>query len=393
MEKRLDAIVVGLGAMGSAATYQLAKSGKNVLGIDQFSPPHSKGSSHGDTRITRLAIGEGEEYIPLALRSHDIWREIEAETKRSLLTTTGGLIIGSDTAPASHGASNFVERTAKAAERFGIAHERLDAKEIRRRFPPFAVHDNEFAYYEHDAGFLRPEVCVKAQLELAEKYRAVLRKNERVLEVIPSASGDSVRIRTDHAVYEAEQAVLTVGPWIKNFLPKKQAEQFAVYREVLYWFDSKKGIDQFSPDKFPIFIWTSDRDVDVLYGFPAIDGAHGGVKVATEQFTVATTPTTFKEHVTADEITAMQRHAQQYIPALDGDCVKSASCKYTCTPDFGFVIDTLPDHPQVIVASPCSGHGFKHSAAIGESIAQMVADGHSKIDMGKFTFERFEENQ
>jgi sarcosine oxidase len=390
MEKPFDTIIVGMGAMGSAATYQLAQSGNRVLGIDQFSPPHSKGSSHGDTRITRLAIGEGEQYVPFALRSHEIWRAIEHETRKNLLTTTGGLMIGSESAPASHGAMNFVERTRQTAEKYGIEHETLDAKDIRKRFPPFAVRDNEFAYYEHEAGFLRPEACVQAQLELAEKYKAVLHTHERVLEVLPRSSGDSVQVRTDRGTYEAEKAVLTVGPWIKDFLPEKFAKQFTVYREVLYWFDSKNGIDQFSPEKFPIFVWVSDRDTDVLYGFPAIDGKNGGVKVATEQFTVSTTPQTFKEEVSPDEIETMQEHTKQYIPSLDGKCIKSASCKYTCTPDFGFVIDALPDHPQIIVASPCSGHGFKHSAAIGESISQLVTDGKSALDTSMFTFKRFE---
>lgn len=391
MEKPFDTIVLGLGAMGSAAMYQLAKRGNRVLGIDQYSPPHTKGSSHGDTRITRLAIGEGEQYVPFALRSHEIWREIEQETRQSLLVTTGGLIIGSRNAPASHGAANFVERTTKAARKFGIEHDVLNATEIRRRFPSFAIRDDEYGYYEKEAGFLRPETCIQTQLELAERYRAVLRKNEKVLEVISSASGDSVQVRTDQGIYEAEKAVLTVGPWIKDFLPEHLANRFTVYREVLYWFNSKRELDQFTPDKFPIFIWVSDRDVDVLYGFPMIDGPNGGVKVATEQFTVSTTPETFKEKVTADEIAVMQRHTQQYIPSLDGDCVKAASCKYTCTPDFGFIIDRLPDHPQVIVASPCSGHGFKHSAAIGEALAEMATQDRSKIDLSKFGFGRFKD--
>jgi sarcosine oxidase len=390
MEKPFDAIVVGLGAMGSAATYQLAKSGKRVLGIDQFSPPHAKGSSHGETRITRLAIGEGEHYVPLALRSHELWREIESETRRNLLTTTGGLIIGSNSAKQeSHGIPRFFQQTIDVAQKHGIAHELLNANEIRRRFPPFAVRDDEFGYYEHEAGFLRPEVCIQAQLELAEKYRALLRKEEHVLEVIPKASGDSVQVRTDKGAYEAEKAILTVGSWIKDFLPKHLAQQFTVYRQVLYWFDAKKGIEQFTPDNFPIFIWVSDRNMDGMYGFPAIDGNHGGIKVATEQFMESTTPDAFNEEVSPQEIATMQKNVREYLPDLDGDCVKARACKYTCTPDFGFVIDQLPDHPQLLVVSPCSGHGFKHSAAIGESVAQIITQGRSKIDMSKFKLDRF----
>ncbi|TSC57997.1 MAG: sarcosine oxidase [Candidatus Peregrinibacteria bacterium Greene0416_19] len=386
MKKSLDTIVIGLGAMGSAAAYQLSKRGERVLGIDQFSPPHAKGSSHGDTRITRLAIGEGREYVPLALRSHEIWREIEAATHDELLTVTGGLIIGNDRAAPSHGVSNFVQRTREAAQAFGITHQMMTAKEIRKRFPPFALRDDEVGYYEEQAGFVRPEACIRAQLDLARQNGAEVRANETVLEVIPSGSNDRVTVRTDRGSYEAATAVLTVGAWIRQFVRPDLAQLFTVHREVLYWFDAPGKMEEFEPGKFPIFIWVSDRDMDLLYGFPDVDGQ--GVKVATEQFTTSTTPETFQEQVTDEEIATMQRHTRQYLPGLTGPCKKAAACKYTCTPDFGFVIDHLPDHPQVIVASPCSGHGFKHSTAIGEMIAELAMTGQTTIDREPFRWEK-----
>src|SRR5580692_10504360 len=162
--KRYQAIVIGLGAMGSAALYQLAKRGASVLGIDRYAPPHVHGSSHGDTRITRLAIGEGEHYTPLARRSHEIWREIEKETGADLLTVTGGLILSSPTKTAFTHVEDFFENTLAAARKHGIAHELLDAGEIRKRFPQFAVRNDEVGYFEKEAGFLRPEECVRSQL-------------------------------------------------------------------------------------------------------------------------------------------------------------------------------------------------------------------------------------
>src|SRR5262245_32171576 len=166
--QRYDTIVLGLGAMGSAALFHLAKRGQNVLGIDRFSPPHTLGSSHGDTRVTRLAIGEGAHYTPLVMRSHQLWRDIEKETGRDLMTTTGGLIISSQSTTSRMHVQDFFGTTVAAAETYGIEHEILDAQAIRRRFPPFNVRDDEIGYFEHEAGFLRPEACIAAQLSLAE---------------------------------------------------------------------------------------------------------------------------------------------------------------------------------------------------------------------------------
>src|SRR5262249_24800315 len=152
-----------------------------VLGIDQFSPPHVLGSSHGDTRITRLAIGEGEQYTPFALRSHEIWREIENETGKILLKTNRGLIVSSEGKTQCNHVKNLFEHTVAAAEKYGVEHEILNANEIRERFHQFNVQDNEIGYYEKEAGFVRPEECIKAQLELAAKNKAEIHLNEKAL--------------------------------------------------------------------------------------------------------------------------------------------------------------------------------------------------------------------
>ena len=163
-----DTIVVGLGAMGSATLLQLARRGQRVLGLDRHDPPHAWGSTHGDTRITRVGIGEGEDYVPLVQRSHQIWREIEAETGADLLTQCGALILapGSSTAVV-HGKANFVRRTIAAAERFGIPHEVLAPEDCTRRFPQFRLRGDEVVYHEPGGGYVRPERCVEAQLMLA----------------------------------------------------------------------------------------------------------------------------------------------------------------------------------------------------------------------------------
>jgi sarcosine oxidase len=164
-----DVIVIGLGAMGSATCYQLAKRGAKVIGIDKYSPPHTFGSTHGDTRITRLAIGEGEQFVPFAIRSHEIWRELESETGADLMTTTGGLIMSPASGDPLHGSANFLQTTINAATKFGINHRVLSAAEIAAEFPQFELDGNEKGYFEDSAGFLRPERCVATQLSLAKK--------------------------------------------------------------------------------------------------------------------------------------------------------------------------------------------------------------------------------
>ncbi len=387
-ENHFQTIVLGLGAMGSAATYQLAKRGNRVLGIDQFSPPHIYGSTHGDTRITRQAIGEGEEYTPLSLRAFDIWKEIEKETGKSLFTVNGCLIISSGAKTAINHVENFFENTIAAAKKFHIRHEILDATQIRSRFPQFQIEDNEVGYYEYNAGFLRPEVCVSTQLLLAEKYGAEIHKNEKVESYVEE--NGIVKVKTNLSEYTADKLVISAGPWLPKILGSEYEHIFTVIRQVLYWFDVKETIKHFLPDNCPVFIWELQGNKQGLYGFPAIDGPHGGIKIASEQYEESTTPETVNRDVSKEEIKWMyENFIQPYFPDLSDHCVKAVSCLYTNTPDSNFIIDTHPKFPSILLVSPCSGHGFKHSAAIGEALAQMVIDGKSDIDLSMFKIGRF----
>lgn len=383
---RFDVVVAGLGAAGAATLYQLACRGVRVLGLDRSAPPHAMGSATGDTRITRLAIGEGDAYVPLAMRSHELWRDIEARTGRSLLTVTGGLWISSPARQAETHVAGFFDNTVAAARRFGIAHEILDAAAIRARFPQFAVDDNETGYYEPDAGFVRPEACIAAQLELARAAGAQIHVDEPVEDI---AAGGTVRVRTRRGTYEAARVVLAAGAWLPRFLPPSYARLFTVTRQVQYWFETH-GDGRFEPPAFPVFIWELQRSRHVIYGFPAIDGPHGGLKVATEQYARNVDPdSTDRKIVTADEEREMhERLIAPHIPGLGPGCVKSVACIYTATPDFHFVVDRHPEMPQVIVASPCSGHGFKHSAALGEALAAMALDEAPRVDLSAFSWDR-----
>ncbi|HEY2819274.1 MAG TPA: N-methyl-L-tryptophan oxidase [Casimicrobiaceae bacterium] len=389
MAPQFETIVLGLGAAGSATLYQLAKRGRSVLGIDRFSPPHGEGSSHGDTRITRLAIGEGAQYTPLALRAHEIWRELEKETGRSLLTTDGALILSSAARTSVTHVATFFANTLAAAKRFEIAHEILDANALRRRFPLFNVADDEIGYFEPSAGFVRPEECIRAQLDLAEAKGATIHRDETVLGF--DASDARVTVTTDRAAYSCAHLIVAAGAWLPEWMGRDVARWFKVYRQVLYWFDIEGDAAEYALDRFPVFIWELQGKPQGVYGFPAIDGPRGGLKVSTESFGATTTPQTVTRTVTPEEIAAMHRdYVAPYLRGVGARCLRATTCLYTVTPDFGFVIDRHPRSDRVIVASPCSGHGFKHSAAVGEALAQWIVDGQSRIDLGAFALRRFD---
>ncbi len=385
---KFGTIVLGLGAVGSAAAYQLARRGNRVLGIDRFDPPHAFGSTHGDTRITRLAIGEGAQYTPLAMRSHELWREIEQETGRTLFTACGGLVISSAAKTSTVHIENFFANTLAAAERFGIDHEVLPAAELRRRYPQFSVRDDEVGYFEPSAGLVRPEACVRAELALARARGAEIHVNEIVRGF--AASADAVTVTSDRATYAAERLIIAAGPWLPGLLRPEWAKCFTVSRQVVFWFDVGDSAAAFAPERFPVFIWELQSSRQAIYGFPAIDGPKGGVKISTEQLEATTTPETVDRYVTEDEARAVyERLIAPHMPAVRPKCLRAAACLYTVTPDFGFVIDTHPEFERVLIASPCSGHGFKHSPAIGEALAQRVIDGTSRIDLGAFRIDRF----
>jgi len=384
---RYDAIVLGLGAMGSAALYQLAKRGARVLGIDRFAPPHAMGSSHGDTRVTRLAIGEGDHLTPLAMRAHEIWREIEKETGAELLTSNGGLILSSDKPTSFTHVEGFFANTVAAAEKFGIAHERLDAHAIRARFPVFKVRDNEIGYFEPEAGFVRPEACVAAQLDLAKRNGAELCLNAPVLGFEEDSSG--VRVKTERETCVADRLIVTAGAWLPTLLAPEHAQLFRIYRQVLLWYEIQGPIAAYQPDRFPIFIWELEGETQGIYGFPAIDGGAGGLKVATESYDATITADTVDRDVSAREIASTYRLIGPRIEGVGPRAVKSKVCLYTTTPDFGFVVDWLLGSERILIGSACSGHGFKHSATVGEILAELTRDGRTRFDIAPLRFARF----
>ena len=376
-------IVLGLGAIGSAAAHHLAKLGHHVLGLDQFAPPHAFGSSHGDTRITRLAIGEGTDLTPLALRSHALWRELEQETGATLLTVCGGLVISTRTQQVvSRGVTQFFANTLAAAQQHGIAHELLDANQIRRRFPQFAVRDHETGYYEPEAGFLAVEQCVRAQLTRARQLGADIRVDEKVLGF--EASADAVTVNTDKDSYRADRLLVAAGAWLPKLIGVSVRQP--VPRDAAS--DALVRDRHLAGDILARHL----SDLHLGAGRPAAghlrhsgDRRAGGVKVATESAHVVD-PDSVDRAVTPDEAAAVYAdYVAPYLPGLGPRAIRSAVCLYTEAPGGRFVIDALPEHPRVMFASACSGHGFKHSAALGEALAQRLVHGDSAVELGSFS--------
>jgi sarcosine oxidase len=377
--KTFDAAVFGLGALGSAAAFQLARRGASVLAFDRYAPPHSLGSTHGGSRITRCAIGEGEVYTPFALRSHALWREIEQETAATLFSALGVLIISGPAKTGFNHVEEFFANTLAAARSYGIAHEILDAEAIRRRFPQFRIRDDESGYFEPGAGFLRPEVCVGAQLDLARGHGAEIHLNERVTAFLPRA-GD-VLITTDEDTYAAQRLVIAAGPWLPELLDAPLSGHFRVFRQVQFWF--APADDSFRADRCPVFIWELSGRRHGIYGFPDFDG--GGVKVASEQYDATTTAAGVKRDVDPAECAFMHDHfVAPHLAGVTARCIRTATCLYTVTDGARFVVDRHPDSERIILASCCSGHGFKHSAALGEAIAEEIVDGKSRLDLSPF---------
>ena len=385
-----DTIVVGLGAVGSACLYQLAKRGQRVLGVDRYAPPHAWGSSHGETRITRQAIGEGEAYVPLVSRSHEIWREIEAQTGTELLVQCGALILaGRGSAANHHGKGDFVRRTIAVAERFGIPHEVLDAAEIGARYPQLGLTGEEVGYFEPGGGFVRPERCIAAQLSLARHHGAELLLDTAVAGYQADGPGATVVTTVGGDRFTAAQVVIAAGPWTGGMVGGAMGRHMQVCRQVLHWF----GADDeaaYAPERFPVFIWMhGDTQEDYLYGFPVPSGSKG-VKVATEQYgEVTADPDLLRRDVLAAEMEAMfHDHVAGRLRGVRPGALRSSACMYTVTPDAGFVVDWLPGDGRILVASACSGHGFKHSAGLGEAVAQGIADGAASL--GHFGAARLE---
>ena len=352
--------------MGSAAAAHTAARGQRVLGLEQFQPGHVHGSSHGRSRVIRLAYFEHPSYVPLLRRAYELWGRLETDSGRQLLQMTGGLMIGAPD-------SEVVRGSLRSAREHHLDHELFDAAEIRRRFPPFTPRPGVVAFYEKAAGSLFPEEAIRAHLDRAARHGADLHVDERVEDWRVLASG-SIEVTTTRSRYECRAMILAPGAWAASLF-KIAWLPLEVEPQMLYWFAPADGAAPFAPGRFPIYIWDLGAGVQ-FYGFPADD--RGYVKVAFFR----------SPHI---DIDAMRAALAPCMPALaNGLLVESVSCKYTVTPDHHFVIGRHPDHDNVVIASPCSGHGYKFASVIGEILADLAVNGTTSYSIDLFSPSRFQ---
>jgi len=378
----VDLAVVGLGAFGAAVAWHAARLGLDVVGVDQHHPPHELGSSHAETRVTRLAVGEGAEYVPFVRRAHEIWRELEIAASTPLLHDHGGLIIAPAAQSADSRWGNFVEATAAVAAGAGIGFEQLSAAESRERFPNFLVGDHEVVGREPTAGLVMAEAAVGAQLDAARHAGATLRLGCRVTGLERHGAGVSVRTADGEVV--AREVVLCLGGWAPGF---HDSDRLRVTRQVAYWFEVD-DLDAWRPDHVGFAIWAGRTIEDYVGVFAAPEGGLPGIKVLGEQFVDTTTADSVDRRVTRDEIDRFyEASVRPRLAGVTDTCLKATACLYTNTGDDHFLIDRHPEHEHVTVVSACSGHGFKHSTAIGEAVARRTA-GLPHLDLTPFARDR-----
>jgi sarcosine oxidase len=354
-----DLAVIGLGAVGGSALLSAARAGVRAVGFDRFSPPHEMGSTHGETRIVRAAIGEGTAYSPFALRSFELIEQLAAETGETLLNRCGLLLLGGGLPHSSHAPHGFVETTLEAARLHAIAHDILPDHEVRKRFPAYGRFEGPDAYYEPGAGMGYPERVVAAQISRARDLGAAVHLQTPVTEI--AADGSGICVHTPAGTLRATRAIVSTGAWAPRFLPHALSRHLTVTRQTLHWFEVPTDTSIFEPARMPVFIWND------LYGFP-IATPGGGVKMATENMTSRFDPDAVRRPVDADDIADILPRVRTSFPQLGGH-LRGATCLYTATPDSNFWIAPHPDLPGVTVVSACSGHGFKHAAAVGEAVA------------------------
>ena len=384
MAKRADVVVIGLGGLGSSVLWHLSKAGIRVLGIDQFVPPHDRGSSHGETRITRLAVGEGEAFLPLVARSHQLWREIEHLRRLSLFTQCGALLIDSELESwTKHGAANFFDKTVTYAQQSRVPFQLMDQAEVSNKFPCFNLERTDRAYFEPGAGFLRPELAIEAQLDLARLNGAEVMTGTNVKEISP-ISGDGVKIVFESGSVEAGQVVVAAGAWVKDFLPERFRSPISICRQVLHWIPIKRGT--YNLNNTPVFMWGFGVQVeDFVYGFPSLDGRC--VKMASESFVPIEHPDLLDRSVSKREQSDFfeEKVVDRFL-FLRRNGIVSKVCLYTVTQDANFMVGHLPGFNNIYVASACSGHGFKHTAGLGEAIAADVLGLEKQISLEAFRF-------
>ncbi len=374
-----DVAVIGLGAMGGAAAWRLARRGVRVIGFDRYRPPHALGSSHGESRAIREAYYEDPSYVPLVRRAYELWDELSAAVGRPLLRRTGAIMIGAEDGVLVPGAR-------ASAERHDIPHEVLDAAEIRRRYPVMAPRDPLVGVLEQRAGLLDVDACVQAQLDQAARHGAELRFYDPIERWRPLDMADAespVEIVGSRGSVVADRLILTAGAWNADFVRRLRLP-LTVTRQVMMWFRPRARAAAFEPGALPVWLWERAWQ-DFHYGFPNLGQ---GFKLGNHHPAAEVAPTGYDRAVTAGDEAEIRAWLAETFPDANGELLRARTCLYTRTPDAHFLLDLHPKRPNIVIASPCSGHGFKFAPAIGEALADLALERRSRHDLRLFRIGR-----
>jgi sarcosine oxidase len=372
--KSYDVIVVGVGSMGSAAIYHLAKRGARVLGLEQFDFPNALGASVGTNRIIRLAYAEHPDYVPLLHRAYALWRELEALAGETLLIITGGLDIGTSQ-------SEIVRGSLRACAEHRLDHEVLNADAIGRRFPAYRLPTEMVGVYQPQGGFVMSERCVAAYALAAMDEGAEVHGRERVTNFEVRAG--RVHVTSDFGEYEARRLVLCAGPWTSRLLPRF-SRLVEAERQVLLWTQPKRA-DLFRHDRFPIF--NMDSGNGRFYGFPVY--AVPGFKIGKYHHRREPADAeSLERNCDQRDETILREGIRRFFPDADGPTLAMKACMFTNSPDEHFLIDRHPELPEVVIAAGFSGHGFKFSSVIGEILADLSVDGETRWNINLFRLDR-----
>ena len=371
-----DVIIIGAGSMGMAAGYFLSTSGKKTLLLDACTPPHNKGSHHGETRIIRYAYGEGEEYVPFVLRAQELWNDLEKATGKQLFLQTGVLNVGKE-----H--SDFIQNTISSAKKYSLPIDILSSKEVHNRWPGITLPNDFIGCFEPTSGVLKCEESIKAYQELAELNGATILTNSQVKDIL--IKDDRVTIKTDNQTFYSDALVVSAGAWSGSLLSMLDLElPLSPVRKTFAWFQADEKM--YHQDHFPAF--TFETPNGQYYGFPSIDGA--GLKVGRhdggDQIHPDESILPFGE--LPEDKGDLIHFLHQYMPKIS-QLQYGKTCMYTLTPDEDFIIDLHPNYSNVAIAAGFSGHGFKFSSAVGQALSQLILSGQYDIDLSPFSINRF----
>ncbi|CAL5221259.1 g3417 [Coccomyxa viridis] len=369
-------IVVGIGAHGSAALYQIAKRGYKVLGLEQFSEvAHDRGSSHGSSRIIRLQYHEHPDYVPLLHRAYKLWRDLEADSGKTVLHITGCLEFSDPVRTVS----NCFGHALRSAIEHNLEHEVLTGEEVNKRFPGWRLPSHFKALYQPQGGILNSEEGIRAHTRAAQKHGAILHTGERVQrwQVLPSGK---VEVITNKATYTAGRLVLTAGAWMPSpeLVPELRGIT-QVQRQVIGWFEVADKA-AFSMEKFPVFIFDDDQ-LGEYYGFPEFDNLPGMKIGKFYHLNEAALPDQLSRDITSADEEVLRDGISRYLPEANGRMLKAVACMFTNSPDSRFIIDKHPLHHQVVLCSACSGHGYKFASVVGEILADLATSGTTQHDI------------